>query len=279
LTESQSRPWPSAAASSTLQICQEASGGEQPTAPRAHEERRHQQGADHAEGRLVARRSASRTTSSQLCRMSAAHLIEPRRQPAASFKRRADQDRGGGDDRQPDVAPATSSRLPKSSCSTFEPMIDVARQDHPAGQAPRRGRGPSGCRTRYPAPANPQTDAVKATAPERPRAAPRNPDPVSEPRPGKVAVPTACEKKARPRRTIQCRGHRRRPEDEEPRPAPLDKGELERLEHLPDLSGRSPGRLRYRCLSSTYRRCPSSASQSSCWRTRQLGALVHARNA
>ena len=100
--------------------------------------------------------------------------------------------------------PSTRSKLPNSSVSTLapEPKTSLARITPEARQATRtsattlsRPRSRPWPRTALP--------AVKAIAAPKAPSGAAKPSPSARTRPGKAAVPTAWEKKASPRRTIQ----------------------------------------------------------------------------
>jgi len=188
LTESQRPGRASAAASSTLQSARRASGWRTPDGRRGrHEERATQQGADHAEGRRSRRAiRPSRTTSSQLSPdVAPPTSSNPGRQPAASERTLPIRIAAVATFASLMSAPAHQQQAAEEQLLDVRArVIDVARQDHPAGQAPDEDEA-AGCRTRYPGGRpNPQTDAVKATRrPRTPRR--RETRPVSEHETGK----------------------------------------------------------------------------------------------
>ena len=100
--------------------------------------------------------------------------------------------------------PSIRSRLPKSRVSTLapEPKTSLARITPPARQPTRTSATTLSRPSSRPRPSAALPAVNRRAAPKAPSGAPK-PRPSARTRPGNAAVPTACEKKARPRSTIQ----------------------------------------------------------------------------
>ena len=163
--------------------------------------------------------------------------VEAGREPAVAEQQRGERGGPGRDGGQGDVAVVDQEQAAEEQgLDVGAGAEDVAGEDRAGGQAadeddrdggvaappPRGGRAAS-CRR------------LKTTAAPKAPSGAAKPSPSASTSPGKAAVPTAWEKKASPRRTIQVpsrpAGTARISHLDQ---AALDEGQLEGLEHGPD---------------------------------------------